>query len=395
MWGLSPLCPAYYGSHMPAALANQACTVYSQHPMIHNAFRCDFHSAQRAICALPQVNAKCKPPDQLVVAPTVFRPGTIGGAPACAATFSEADLISLIDGTADTVVGASTAATPAGARLDPQPGADGNYTLFAGAGGREYNFTLSYPNPTGQLGTASCTAVVTVAAPAPAPACKRALTLDAAAAGCFARVSPADLLKDPGGGANTGFGGTLTLDAVPLGNGTYSLPVGTSRVRLTASNCVGTSAACSSQVTVRPPAPPVAACKRGAQLPATAHCAAQVTAADLIKLIDAGSTAGGGAPPTLSVQLPASVPPPPPGGAYALPVGSYQVTLNASTCGGASSSCSTLVTVADQEALSPSRLSCGALPAGGVLEVRQQSDSGPPACIVTCFIPAAACSQPA
>lgn len=333
-------------------------------------------------CTRPQVNAKCKPPDQLVVAPTVFRPGA-RGAPACAATFSEADLISLIDGSAGAVAGASTAAAPAGARLDPQPGADGNYTLFASAGGREYNFTLSYPNPTGQLGSASCTAVVTVAAPQPAPTCKRALTLDAAAAGCAARISAADLLKDPGGGANVGFGGTLALDAVQLDNGTYSLPLGTSPVRLTASNCVGASAVCSSQVTVRPPAPPVAACKRGAQLPATARCAAQVTAAELIKLIDAGSTAGGGAAPALSVQLPASVPAPPPGGAYALPAGSYQVTLNASTCGGASS-CSTLVTVADQEALTPSRLSCGELPAGGVLEVRDHL-----ICMnVTCFIAA-------
>ena len=382
MWGLGPLCPAYYSSHMHAALAKQTDVTYGRHPMTQDDCRWDIHLAWCSICnaRFPQVNAKCKPPDQLVVAPTVFRPGA-SGAPACAATFSEADLISLIDGSADAVAGASTAAAPAGARLDPQPGPDGNYTLFARAGGREYNFTLSYPNPSGQQGTASCAAVVTVAAPAPAPACKRTLTLDAAAVGCAARISPADLLKDPGGSANVGFGGTVTLDAAPLGNGTYSLPLGTSRVRLTAANCVGAAASCSSQVIVRPPAPPVVACKRGAQLPAAARCAAQASAADLIKLIDAGSPAGG----ALSVQLPASVPPPPPGGAYALPVGSYQVALNASTCGGASSSCSTLVTVADQEALSPSRLSCGALPAGGVLEVRRPPGSRSSECIVTCL----------
>ena len=78
------------------------------------------------------------------------------------------------------------------------------------------------------------------------------------------------------------------------------------------------------------------------------------------------------------MQLPAAVKPPQnPGGAYALPLGSYQVTLNASSaCGGAGSACSALVTVADQEALSPARLSCGALPAGGVLEVRQPPEGG-------------------
>ena len=204
-----------------------------------------------ADCPRAQVNAKCKPPGELVVAPTVFRPNA-SGVPACAATFSEADLISLIDGAADAVAGASTTAAPAGAHLEPGPGADGNYTLFAGAGGREYNFTLSYPNPTGQLGSASCTAVVTVAAPQPAPACRPAITLDAAPADCAARIRPADLLT--GAGASAGFGGTLALDAARQGDGTYLVPLGTSRVRLTATNCVGVSAACSSRVTVRPPA---------------------------------------------------------------------------------------------------------------------------------------------
>ena len=56
-------------------------------------------------------------------------------------------------------------------------------------------------------------------------------------------------------------------------------------------------------------------------------------------------------------------------GSYNLPVGSYEITLKAADSCAGSDFCTTLVTVADLEALDPALLSCGALPADGVLEV--------------------------
>lgn len=57
-------------------------------------------------------------------------------------------------------------------------------------------------------------------------------------------------------------------------------------------------------------------------------------------------------------------------GAYNLPAGSYEITLQAADSCTGSGFCTTLVTVADQEALHPALLSCGALPANGVLDIR-------------------------
>ncbi|KAK9844057.1 hypothetical protein WJX81_003112 [Elliptochloris bilobata] len=294
------------------------------------------------------VDAKCKPLDQLLVSPTVFRPtglvdGTFLPTPVtqgCAATFSKADLITLIDRTSTAVAGASTVVTPVTTDLMPEPDLDGNYTL--------------------------CEALVMVVASQPATTCKAAVSLDASP-DCSAHIKLADLLAAVGSGTNVGFGGSVTLDVTADASGMVTLPTGTYPVQLKASNCVGTSATCSSLVTVRA-TPPKALCKPTLLLAATSKCTAQISAADLLADLNDGSTPGSGAPLVLTLQPPASLPPPPAGGSYSLPVGSYEIALKASTCAG-TDFCSTLVTVADQEALDPSLLSCGELPANGVLEV--------------------------
>ena len=101
---------------------------------------------------------------------------------------------------------------------------------------------------------------------------------------------------------------------------------------------------CLATVTV-PLTPPKAVCKPTLTLPATSGCAAHPTAAELQAGVDAGSSQGSGGPLTVTLN-----PPAPPGGVYTLPVGSFPITLTVANCAG-TSSCSTLVTVADQEAL--------------------------------------------
>ena len=120
-------------------------------------------------------------------------------------------------------------------------------------------------------------------------------------------------------------------------NATIELTATTPTSPASASSCLAT-------VTV-PLTPPTAVCKPTLTLPATAGCAAHPTAAQLQADVDAGSSQGSGGP--LSMLL---SPPAPSGGVYALPVGTYPVTLTVANCAG-TSTCSTLVTVADQEAL--------------------------------------------
>ena len=91
--------------------------------------------------------------------------------------------------------------------------------------------------------------------------------------------------------------------------------------------------------------PPTAVCQPRLILPATSGCAAHPTTAELQAGIDAGSSQGSGGALTVTLN-----PPAPPGGVYTLPVSSYTVTLTVTNCAG-TSSCSTLVTVADQEVL--------------------------------------------
>ena len=110
---------------------------------------------------------------------------------------------------------------------------------------------------------------------------------------------------------------------------------------------------CQTSVTVSPLTPPTALCTPALTLPATVGCAAHPTATDLLGLIDAGSTVGSGGPLTRALD------PPPASGVYTLPLGTFTISLTVSNCAGAST-CSTLVTVADQEPLDvspPSRCS--------------------------------------
>ena len=158
--------------------------------------------------------------------------------------------------------------------------------------------------------------------------------------------------------------------------------------------CVGKDT-CESFVTVSPVAAPTVTCNPFITLPAKANCAAQIAASDLITAINGGTTAGNGDAVTTVIQ-PAS-----PTGTYNLPLGTYDFTLAVSNCAG-TSTCTSIVTVTDQEALqvqvsvpsipmlfqrTPSLqqnpcshlkvysthvqaalISCGALPADGVVE---------------------------
>lgn len=109
---------------------------------------------------------------------------------------------------------------------------------------------------------------------------------------------------------------------------------------------------CLTTVTV-PLTKPTAVCKPTLTLPATSGCAAHPTAVQLQAGVDAGSSQGSGGPLTVTLN-----PPAPSGGPYTLPVGTYPVTLTVANCAG-TSSCRTLLTVADQEALDVRALLCG------------------------------------
>ena len=101
---------------------------------------------------------------------------------------------------------------------------------------------------------------------------------------------------------------------------------------------------CEAFVTVMPVAPPTVTCKPFITLPAKASCAAQIATADLITAINGGTTPGNGGAVTPVIQ-PAS-----PSGTYNLPVGTYDFTLAVTNCAG-TGTCTSIVTVTDQEAL--------------------------------------------
>ena len=112
----------------------------------------------------------------------------------------------------------------------------------------------------------------------------------------------------------------MACSAVP---GTITLPAGTVPIEVKATNCVGTSATCSSLVTVTTK-PPKAVCQPALLLPATAKCAAQIATADLIKAIDAGSTPGSGGTLSLTLEPGPNVLPAPAGGAPLAPIFRFQ-----------------------------------------------------------------------
>ena len=186
---------------------------------------------------------------------------------------------------------------------------------------------------------------------------------------CEADISPAALLAKVNFGNNVaGFvdaakpPNTLATSTVytlqpppsPKTN-TYSFAGGqTATIQLTATTPTSPVSvdSCLTTVTVMPLKPPTAVCKPTLTLPATSGCAAHPTAAQLQAGVDAGSSQGSGGPLTVTLN-----PPAPAGGAYTLPVGTYPVTLTVANCAG-TSSCSTLVTVADQEALDVRALLC-------------------------------------
>lgn len=96
---------------------------------------------------------------------------------------------------------------------------------------------------------------------------------------------------------------------------------------------------CQAAVTVTQAAP-VAKCTAALALPATASCTATPTTAALLAAVDAGSTGG---PVVLSPVAPAT-------GVYSLPLGTFPITLSVTNCAG-TATCSTLVTVQDEEPL--------------------------------------------
>jgi hypothetical protein len=175
---------------------------------------------------------------------------------------------------------------------------------------------------------------------------------------CEAEISPAALLKLVSfGNTVTGFldaGRALspsstvyTLQPPPSPGASSYVFAGGQRatVQLTATTRTVSVDSCLTTVVVDPLTPPTAVCAPTLTLPATSGCAAHPTIAQLKAGIDAGSSPGSGG--TLAVTL---SPAAPAGGVYTLPVGTYPVTLTVANCAGAST-CSTLVTVADQEPL--------------------------------------------
>lgn len=103
---------------------------------------------------------------------------------------------------------------------------------------------------------------------------------------------------------------------------------------------------CEAFVTVGSVNPPIATCNPFVILPATSSCAAHILAADLLTAINAGTvTVGGLGDAVTTVVQPAALT-----GTYNLPLGTYAFSLTASNCAG-STSCTSVVTVTDQEPL--------------------------------------------
>ena len=216
-------------------------------------------------------------------------------------------------------------------------------TLCAHAQVGEYPVQLKAVDCVGAKAT--CSALVQVTAAAPTAVCAPAVSLPAGT-DCMAHPSAAQLLAAVNSGSLPGTGAPLVLTLsppLPSDIAAYSLPVGSTEVLLTASTCVGAST-CTSLVTVAA-APPAALCAPTLLLPATAGCAAHPTTAELLAPINQGSTAGSGGPLALALT-----PAAPAGGVYTLPTGTFTISLSVKNCAG-SDTCSTLVTVADQEKL--------------------------------------------
>ena len=157
-----------------------------------------------------------------------------------------------------------------------------------------------------------------------------------------AAFRPLASATQPSGATST----TYTLQPLPKATD-YIFPGGqTTPITLTASTPTAPVSidTCQTSVAVALQKP-VAKCMPAIALPATAGCAAHPIAADLKSAIDAGSTPGSGGPLTLTLN-----PAAPASGTYNLPVGTYPISLTVANCAG-SDSCTTLVTVADQEDL--------------------------------------------
>ena len=141
-----------------------------------------------------------------------------------------------------------------------------------------------------------------------------------------------------------------TLQPAPVG-GVYTFPGGTTQIMLTATTPTTPTSVSSCVTSVNVPlVRPTAVCAPTLTLPATKGCAAHPTDAELKAAINAGSTPGSGGPLTITLTPPAPI-----GGVYNLPVGTYPVSITVSNCAG-TDTCSTLVTVSDQELLDVSPL---------------------------------------
>ena len=138
----------------------------------------------------------------------------------------------------------------------------------------------------------------------------------------------------------------------PAPSADYTFPGGqTSTITLTAITPTMPVSVNSCQTTITVPLnKPTAVCAPSLTLAATQGCAAHPTAAALITAINIGSTPGSGGP--LSITLNPSAPA---GGVYNLPVGTYPISITVSNCAG-TDTCSTLLTVTDQEQLEVSSL---------------------------------------
>ena len=133
----------------------------------------------------------------------------------------------------------------------------------------------------------------------------------------------------------------------PAPPGGYAFPGGqTSTITLTASTPTVPASVNSCQTTITVPlTKPTAVCAPTLNLAATQGCAAHPAAAALMAAVNMGSSGGSGGPLSITLN-----PPAPTGGVCNLPVGTYPISLTVSSCAG-THTCSTLLTVSDQEQL--------------------------------------------
>ena len=262
--------------------------------------------------------------------------------PTCLATPTLATLIAMVN--AGSTPGAGG---PLSFTLSPLPPAGSTtYILAGGFPAAEYTFELTATNG---AGSSTCGALVFVTETKPTAACAPTLTLQAGT-DCQAHPTTAVLLADINAGGTPGSGSPIPPSLSPAAppGGVYNLPTGTFPISLTVSSCVG-SDTCSALVTVQEQKP-TATCAPPITLAATSGCAAHPTAANLLAAINAGSTPGSGGVPTLTLEPPARA-----GGVYDIPLGTFPVSLVVSNCAG-TDTCSTFVTVTDQEDLKVRRI---------------------------------------